>query len=184
MIHELLLSPTETDSGSHPCCVAFTAVTRVQIPSGTPNLFRSLRGTPTFGAGTKRHSSVANFWSGLPNRQYFRTSGAVLVGTKRHTQSASSGSRTRGCAKEANDLTLSSAFVNCDRLSVRIQCHSAGSLAKQFLQPLISALVAPSKVEYVCRNVCHPMCAIPIFTAAGRIKLLMRVCPQYGFSRA
>jgi hypothetical protein len=25
------------------------------------------------------------------------------------------------------------------------------------------------------------MCAIPIFTAAGRIKLLMIVCPQYGF---
>ena len=25
-------------------------------------------------------------------------------------------------------------------------------------------------VEYVCWNVCHPMCAIPIFTAAGRIK--------------
>ena len=31
------------------------------------------------------------------------------------------------------------------------------------------------------RNVCHPMCAIPIFIAAGRIKLLMMVCPQYGF---
>src|ERR1035441_784732 len=39
MIHELLLSPTETASGSHPCCVvSFTAVTRVQIPSGTPTL--------------------------------------------------------------------------------------------------------------------------------------------------
>jgi hypothetical protein len=44
MIHELLPSLTETASGSHPCCVvsvtydqtSFTAVTRVQIPSGTP----------------------------------------------------------------------------------------------------------------------------------------------------
>ena len=78
MIHELLLSPTETAS--------FTAVTRVQIPSGTPNLFRSLRGADTFGAGTKRHNSVANFWPGLPNRECFQASGAVLVGTKRHTQ--------------------------------------------------------------------------------------------------
>src|SRR5713101_4505012 len=61
MIHELLLSPTETASGSHPCCVvSFTAVTRVQIPSGTPNAIKSLRGTATFGAGTKRHNSVAN----------------------------------------------------------------------------------------------------------------------------
>ena len=38
---------------------SLTAVTRVQIPSGTPNLFRSRR-TVTFGAGTKRHNSVAN----------------------------------------------------------------------------------------------------------------------------
>ena len=66
--------------------VSFTAVTRVQIPSGTPNLFRSLRGEATFGAGTKRHNSVANFWPGLPNRQCFQASGAVLVGTKRHMQ--------------------------------------------------------------------------------------------------
>src|SRR6266436_1947211 len=47
---------------------------------------------------------------------------------------------------------------------------------------LISALVAASRDEYVCLNVCHPMCcAIPIFTAAGRIKLRMIVWPQYGF---
>src|SRR5437016_5864221 len=78
-------------SGSYTALVsdpglAFTAVTRVQIPSGTPNLFRSLRRTATFGAGTKRHNSVANFLPGLPNRECFRASGAVLVGTKRHMQ--------------------------------------------------------------------------------------------------
>ena len=34
----------------------------------------------------------------------------------------------------------------------------------------------------MCLNVCHPMCcAIPIFTAAGRITFRMIVCPQYGF---
>ena len=83
---------------------AFTAVTRVQIPSGTPNLFRSLRGTATFGAGTKRHNSVANFLPGLPNRECFRASGAVLVGTKRHMQfsqirrPATAGARNRRMA--------------------------------------------------------------------------------------
>src|SRR5258708_16213114 len=92
MIHELPPSLTETASGSHPCCIVsvtygrtfFTAVTRVQIPSGTPNLFRSLRGTATFGAGTKRHNSVANFFHGFPNREGFLASGAVLLCTKRH----------------------------------------------------------------------------------------------------
>ena len=50
---QLLRDPT----GHRP----FTAVTRVQIPSGTPNLFKRLRGMAAFGAGTKRHNSVANF---------------------------------------------------------------------------------------------------------------------------
>jgi hypothetical protein len=55
----------------------------------------------TFGAGTKRHNSVANFSPGLPNRECFRASGAVLVGTKRHMQfspdqaAATAGARNR-----------------------------------------------------------------------------------------
>src|SRR6476660_9857037 len=140
MIHETFPYLTETASDSHPCCVvsvtSFTAVTRVQIPSGTPTLFKSLRGTATFGAGTKRHNSVANFWPGLPNRGCFRASGAVLVGTKRHMQFSQSGGCNRRCVKEANDPTLSSSFVNCDGLSVCIQCDSAGSMPKQFLHYL------------------------------------------------
>ena len=35
--------------------VSFTAVTRVQIPSGTPNLFRKLRAIAELFVGTKRH---------------------------------------------------------------------------------------------------------------------------------
>src|SRR6267143_5063410 len=121
---------------SYYVVVSFTAVTRVQIPSGTPNLFRSLRGTATFGAGTKRHNSVANFWPGLPNRECFRASGAVLVGTKRHMQFSQISGRNRGCAKQANDPTLSSSFVDCNRSSVRIQCDSAGSMTQQLLHYL------------------------------------------------
>ena len=36
---------------------AFTAVTRVQIPSGTPNPFSDLRGIAEIVVGTKRHNS-------------------------------------------------------------------------------------------------------------------------------
>jgi hypothetical protein len=37
--------------------VAFTAVTRVQIPSGTPNLFTKLQTLNGIFVGTKRHNS-------------------------------------------------------------------------------------------------------------------------------
>src|ERR1700732_4771095 len=37
--------------------ITFTAVTRVQIPSGTPSLFRSLRAIAEIFVGTKRHNS-------------------------------------------------------------------------------------------------------------------------------
>jgi hypothetical protein len=37
------------------CCPPFTAVTRVQIPSGTPNLFSGLTKTVNLIQGTKRH---------------------------------------------------------------------------------------------------------------------------------
>ena len=40
---------------------------------------------------------------GLPNRQCFRASGAVLVGTKGTCNSVRSGGCNRRCAKEAND---------------------------------------------------------------------------------
>src|SRR5713101_1099300 len=50
--------------------------------------------------------------------------------------SARSGGCNRRCAKQANDPTLSSSFVNCEGLSVCIQCDSAGSMTKQFLHYL------------------------------------------------
>jgi len=61
-----LVSPLKSCMGR-----SFTAVTRVQIASGTPNLFRSLRGTATFGAGTKRHNSVANFLTRFAQSRVF-----------------------------------------------------------------------------------------------------------------
>lgn len=42
--------------------------------SGTPNLFKSLRGTATFGTGTKRHNFIANFVNRFIFIQYFVSS--------------------------------------------------------------------------------------------------------------
>jgi len=50
---------------------AFTAVTRVQIPSGTPNAIKSLRGKATFAGGTKRHNFIANFLAGFAQSRVF-----------------------------------------------------------------------------------------------------------------
>ena len=128
---------------------SFTAVTRVQIPSGTPNLIRSLRGTATFAVGTKRHNLVANFWPGLPNRECFRGCGSCSCSTKKaHVISVRSGSRNRMCA--ANDPTLSSSFVDCESLSVRIQCDSAGSMTQQLLQPPAGTNTCAGKYAIRC----------------------------------
>src|SRR6266699_6029027 len=92
MIHELLLSPTETASGSHPCCVvsvtyhrpSFTAVTRVQIPSGTPT-FQWLRGNRP---ASRRHKKaqispeLRRRFSGITN--VFAGVEPIPAGTKRH----------------------------------------------------------------------------------------------------
>ena len=54
MVHLPFLKLTETAFGSHPHrIVSFTAVTRVQIPSGTPNPFNNLPTSAAFPTGTK-----------------------------------------------------------------------------------------------------------------------------------
>jgi len=52
--------------------LAFTAVTRVQIPSGTPNPFRNLRAIVKIFVGTKRHNSDRFRRAVLSNRHCFR----------------------------------------------------------------------------------------------------------------
>src|ERR1700692_4171430 len=96
--------------------VAFTAVTRVQIPSGTPNLFRSLRGADTFGAGTKRHNFIANVLARFAQSPVFSSIRSHSSRHKKAHNSAGSWHRNCGSAKQANDPTLSSSFMNCDGL--------------------------------------------------------------------
>src|SRR5205807_8356727 len=60
----------------------------------------------------------------------------LLSAQKSTCNSVRRGGLNRGCAKQANDPTLSSSFVDCDRLSVRIQCDSARSMTQQLLHYL------------------------------------------------
>jgi hypothetical protein len=65
---------------------AFTAVTRVQIPSGTPNLFRNLRAIAELFVGTKRHK-LERISTGiaLQSSNVFACFEHVFTGTKRHS---------------------------------------------------------------------------------------------------
>jgi len=80
MIHELLLSPTETAAGSHPCCVVSVTYHRPSYfhggntdsnPVGTPNLFRNLRAQAVFFAGTARMKSFVVAPVRFPGQQTF-----------------------------------------------------------------------------------------------------------------
>src|SRR5437762_1286710 len=63
---------------------AFTAVTRVQIPSGTPNLFNNLEEQRRFFAGTKRNSRTARSVRPAVPQPHFPRFVGFFVGTKRH----------------------------------------------------------------------------------------------------
>src|ERR1035438_2939172 len=62
----------------------FTAVTRVQIPSGTPNLFKELERQSRFVAGTKGNSRTAEFLRPAVPELHFPRFDGFSVGTKRH----------------------------------------------------------------------------------------------------
>jgi hypothetical protein len=64
--------------------ITFTAVTRVQIPSGTPNLINGLEEQRGFFAGTKRNSRTAKSLRSAVSQLHFPRFVAFFVGTKRH----------------------------------------------------------------------------------------------------
>jgi hypothetical protein len=61
----------------------FTAVTRVQIPSGTPNLFNDLLALHQFLTGTKRHTFGYNPRAIFLSVRYFRGDPAGFCGHKK-----------------------------------------------------------------------------------------------------
>src|SRR5208283_4933862 len=65
-------------------CNTFTAVTRVQIPSGTPNLFRDLERQSRFIVGTKGNSRTAKSLRPAVPELHFPRFDGFFVGTKRH----------------------------------------------------------------------------------------------------
>src|SRR6266853_6887815 len=64
--------------------ITFTAVTRVQIPSGTPKLINNLEEQRRFFAGTKRNSRTARFVRPAVPQPHFPRFVGFFVGTKRH----------------------------------------------------------------------------------------------------
>ena len=62
---------------------SLTAVTRIQIPSGTPNQINNLKGQRRFFAGTKRNSRTARPVRPAVPRPHFPRFIGFFVGTKR-----------------------------------------------------------------------------------------------------
>src|SRR5208283_5224636 len=62
----------------------FTAVTRVQIPSGTPNIFRDLERKSPFVVGTKGNSTTGKICRPAVPELHFPRFDGFFVGTKRH----------------------------------------------------------------------------------------------------
>ena len=136
MIHETFLYLTETAFGSHPCRVvsatSFTAVTRVQIPSGTPNLFRNLQPIAGIAVGTKRHNSDRIPTSFAVPSPLFSPILGIFSQAQKGTCAPiclSADGRTR-CTQQRYDVTLSFTFVKCDCLRIGIERDPAGSVTE------------------------------------------------------
>src|SRR6266481_188150 len=81
-------------------------------------------------------SARLNSFSLSPGMMLKLSTSTIMPRSPAHAIQSDQAARKRGCAKQANDPTLSSSFVDCDRLSVRIQCDSAGSMTQQLLHYL------------------------------------------------
>ena len=115
---------------------AFKAVTRVQIPSGTPNLISNLRFCPSLIEAQKGHKSLSSMRTHRLKSQCFRTDRADSSRHKRGTrrQQTASTSRCCGCLQKTNDAALCSSLLYCDCLGVRVQRDTTGRVTKQFLR--------------------------------------------------
>jgi hypothetical protein len=64
---------------------SFTAVTWVQIPSGTPNLINGLEEIVLFSAGTKRHKSHPNSAGASPESPMFSRVSSLFLPVQKGT---------------------------------------------------------------------------------------------------
>jgi hypothetical protein len=112
-------------------------------PVGDANKINGFRTITVFAAGTKRHNFITNCLALFAQSLVFSGIRSRSSGTKGHTIQPRYWNRNSGSAKQANDPTLSSSFMNCDGLSVCVQCDSAGSMTKQFLHYLDICFCCP-----------------------------------------
>jgi hypothetical protein len=113
--------------------LAFTAVTRVQIPSGTPNLINGLEEIVLFPAGTKRHKFHPNSAALLRNHQCFRGCRAYSYRHKKAQLKTAPSAADSVCANQTDYITLRLALVKCDCLGVSVQSDAARRVPEQFL---------------------------------------------------
>ena len=155
----MLLRFVPMRSGSQQCVKVaqsyrpFTAITRVQIPSGTPNRICNLDVLGLVDVGTNGHKCrrVGQF--------------AELPGTTNNLTTAL-------CALRFCSVI---ACVYVPSVTLAEACRNSSCMT------LISAPVALKSVEYEWRNVCQPIRRLmPSFTAVGRMTLRIRDWPQYG----
>jgi hypothetical protein len=112
---------------------SFTAVTRVQIPSGTPNLINGLEEIVLFPAGTKRHKFHPNSAALLRNHQCFRGCRAYSYRHKKAQLKTAPSAADSVCANQTDYITLRLALVKCDCLGVSVQSDAARRVPEQFL---------------------------------------------------
>jgi len=130
--------------------LAFTAVTRVQIPSGTPNLINGLEEIVLFPAGTKRHKFHPNSAALLRNHQCFRGCRAYSYRHKKAQLKTAPSAADSICANQTDYITLRLALVKCDCLGVSVQSDAARRVPEQFLHHFDIRPRCPSTVTNRC----------------------------------
>jgi len=126
----ILLQPAATRY--MPLKGTFTAVTRVQIPSGTPNLFINLQFHLILYAGTKK-AQIVSLNGNAPIKEAIFSWGNAPFRLGTNWEHLSAGHRC-GRLQKTNDATLGSSLLHCDCLSIRVQGDPARRMAKQFLR--------------------------------------------------
>ncbi len=159
----------------------FTAVTRVRIPSGTPNHFKYLHRLVLSGVGTDGHNNALQFASRDGEPQRLRGSPSLFRGHK--WAQVPPDCQFEDSPDVTNNLTTALwawrfcsviAWVYVSRVTLAEACLNNSCMT------LISAPVARKRVEWVPK--CGPADPrlMPSFTAAGRTTLRIMVWPQYG----
>jgi hypothetical protein len=131
------------------CCDSgcrFTAITRVQIPSGTPNRFRSLRSVSPKLRGCKRPRFCVSF---APSNRIASSYASPIISQP----SCKSGGETKSESTAACAARFAgpTACVYTSSVERREECLINSCMTLNSTPRLLRS------VQYAWRNVCHPM---------------------------